>query len=150
MGQPPKSSTTASSRRGRGVQRLLSLGYATFLAVVSLKPEQQIPKIFDWSELFSPDKFAHFTAYAIFAVLLSFSTAGRSVFKSTATAVSAAALFGVLMEVLQGIAGTGRFYDPVDMVANLLGALLGGAIYLLLRTYVINRFSAPRAAKPQR
>ena len=150
MGQPPKSSTTASSRRGRSVLRLLSLGYAIFLAVVSLKPGQQIPKIFDWSELFSPDKFAHFTAYAIFAVLLSFSIAGRSVLKSTATAVTAAALFGVLMEVLQGIAGTGRFYDPVDMVANLLGATFGGVVYLLLRTYVINRFSAPPAAGPQR
>ncbi|WP_420458951.1 VanZ family protein [Neolewinella sp.] len=101
--------------------------------MVSLKPGQQIPKIFDWSELFSPDKFAHFTAYAIFAVLLSFSIGGRSVLIPTATAVTAAALFGVLMEVLQGIAGTGRFYDPVDMVANLLGAIFGGVIYALLR-----------------
>ncbi len=148
MGQPPKSSTAASYRKGRGVQRLLSLGYAIFLAVVSLKPGQQIPKIFDWSELFSPDKFAHFTAYAIFAVLLSFSIAGRSVLIPTATAVAAAALFGVLMEVLQGIAGTGRFYDPVDMVANLLGAILGGVIFAPLHTLLINRSSTP--AGPQR
>ena len=148
MGRPPKSSTLASYRKGRGVQRALSLVYAVFLAVVSLTPGQQIPKIFDWSELFSPDKFAHFTAYAIFAVLLSFSIGGRSVLKTTATAVTAAALFGVLMEVLQGIAGTGRFYDPVDMVANLLGAILGGVLYVLFRTITKSRPST--TVGPQR
>ncbi len=40
------------------------------------------------------------------------------------------------MEVLQGIAGTGRDFDPVDMVANLIGALLGGVIFLFFRQIV--------------
>lgn len=40
--------------------------------------------------------------------------------------------FGVLLELLQGVSGTGRSYDPVDMAANTLGALLGGAAYGLL------------------
>ena len=143
MGQAPKASTTASFVQGLGVQRLLSLAYAIFLSVVSLAPGQRIPKIFDWTELFSPDKLAHFGAYAIFAVLLSFSIAGPSVLKRAAMAVLAATLFGVLMEVLQGIAGTGRDFDPVDMVANLLGALLGGLVYLLLHT-VIKRLAPVR------
>lgn len=36
------------------------------------------------------------------------------------------------MEILQGLSGTGRQFDPVDMVANFLGALLGGLAYWLL------------------
>lgn len=61
--------------------------------------------------------------------------------KEAATAAFAAALFGVLMEVLQGIAGTGRDFDPVDMVANLIGAILGGAVYLLLRHLVFKHLT---------
>ncbi|MGB3801140.1 MAG: VanZ family protein, partial [Lewinella sp.] len=115
---------------------------ALVLTYVSLAPGQQIPGIFDWSELFSPDKIAHFGAYAFFAVLLSFAIGMASPGKRAATAALAAALFGALMEVLQGISGTGREYDPVDMAANLIGALLGGAIYLLYRQ-IVYKYLAP-------
>jgi len=43
------------------------------------------------------------------------------------------------MELLQGISGTGRSSDPVDMVANLLGAVGGGLtflLYQLLKTWL--------------
>ncbi len=40
------------------------------------------------------------------------------------------------MEVLQGVSGLGREFDLVDMVANLIGAILGGAFYLLYRQIV--------------
>jgi len=46
-------------------------------------------------------------------------------------AIFIAASFGALMEILQGISGTGRHFDPVDMVANLLGAILGGLVFYL-------------------
>ena len=36
------------------------------------------------------------------------------------------------MEVLQGTMGNGRDFDPVDMVANLIGAILGGLTAWLL------------------
>ncbi len=35
------------------------------------------------------------------------------------------------MEGLQAISGTGRSFDPVDMVANVIGAILGGLCYWL-------------------
>lgn len=35
------------------------------------------------------------------------------------------------MEVLQVLVGTGRSFDPVDMIANFIGALLGGVIITL-------------------
>lgn len=51
-----------------------------------------------------------------------------------------AVAFGALMEVLQGLAATGRQADPVDMVANLMGALLGGRVGYQLCPYLEKRF----------
>ena len=141
MGQPPKPVAPASNPRRR-VQRYLSLAYALLLSYLSLAPGQRIPEIFDWGTLFSPDKVAHFGAYAVFALLLSTAFTIDKPVKRTATAVFAAAAFGVLMEVLQALAGTGRSFDPVDMVANLIGACLGGLVYLLLRL-LINNYLTP-------
>ena len=90
-----------------------------------------MPRIPNWSDLFSPDKVAHFGAYAIFALLLSVELYPRFSGKGIVYAVLAAAGFGALMEVLQGLTGLGREADPVDMVANLLGALLGAVTFWL-------------------
>jgi len=103
--------------------------------VGSLSPGSNLPKFPDWDLLFTPDKVAHFGAYGLFAVLLSVNFVERRGVWGIGLAVILAALFGVLMEILQGISGTGRNFDPVDMVANLLGALLGGALFLAYHSY---------------
>lgn len=131
MPRPPRARWSASSVRRRRLIRAITGVYGLLLAVGSLVPGRNLPKMLDWGTLFSQDKIAHFGAYALFAVLLSLSLPGKSRWKNAATAVVISSAFGVLMEVLQGQAGTGREFDPVDMVANLLGALLGGALYLL-------------------
>lgn len=90
-----------------------------------------MPSIPDWTTLFSPDKVAHFGAYGVFALLLSAHLTERRIKWAIPRAIFLAACFGVLMEVLQGISGTGRNFDPVDMVANLFGAIVGGCGFLL-------------------
>jgi glycopeptide antibiotics resistance protein len=134
----------ASRGQWQVVQRYVAAGYALVLAVVSLMPGPRIPAIFDWSSLFSPDKAAHFVAYAVFALLLSPLRGSSSWRKRTMVAVICAAAYGVLMEVLQGIAGTGRHFDPVDMVANLIGAILGGLIYAVFLNLAIRYFASAR------
>ena len=143
MTHPPSGGPAASTLYR--LSRWLCLVYVVLITYVSLAPGQRIPGIFDWGTLFSPDKAAHFTAYAIFAVLLSLAIRwGQNGPGRAATAATLAALYGVLMEVFQGIAGTGRFFDPVDMVANALGAILGGLIYLLLYKFVLQRLTSVR------
>jgi VanZ family protein len=127
----------ASSGRWLTVQRYVTAAYALLLAVVSLAPGARIPAVFDWSSLFSPDKAAHFVAYGVFALLLSPLMGRPSWWKRALLAVTFAALFGVAMECLQAVAGTGRHFDPVDMVANLIGAILGGLIYAVFRNLAI-------------
>jgi len=90
-----------------------------------------MPSVPDWFSLFSPDKVAHFGAYGVFALLLSVTFAEHRIKQAVLYAVLLAASYGALMEILQGISGTGRQFDPVDMVANLLGAILGGLVYYL-------------------
>jgi VanZ family protein len=135
----------ASKGHWGGVQRYAAIAYALLLAVVSLMPGPRIPAIFDWSELFSPDKAAHFVAYALFGVLLAAALPAGPRLKRVALAVLGAALYGVLLEVLQGIMGIGRHFDPVDMVANLIGAILGGLFYAVFLN-LASRYVA--AAKP--
>jgi len=118
----------SSSRKQPGQWSLVAV-YALFLLIVSVLPGNNLPKVPDWFDLFGPDKVAHFGAYGVFALLLSVAPSERRTKWPIAKAVFLAALYGALMEILQGISGTGRHFDPVDMVANLLGAILGGLAY---------------------
>lgn len=115
------------------MQRLVLAAYTLFLLVVSLLPGGNLPSVPDWFSLFSPDKVAHFGAYGVFALLLSVSFAKHQTQRAVFYAIFIAAGYGCLMEILQGISGTGRHFDPVDMVANLLGAILGGLIFCLFK-----------------
>lgn len=129
--QPPKSKAAASVEVNRRVPRLLTGVYGLLLVVASLLPGDKLPTIPDWSRLFSPDKVAHFGAYAFFALLLSVCFSERGRINNTVKAVLLASCFGAIMEVLQALAGTGRSFDFIDMAANCLGALFGGIIITL-------------------
>ncbi|WP_083926298.1 VanZ family protein [Neolewinella persica] len=128
---PPKQNSSASSPRNRRLQWLVTGTYALLLLLGSVLPGSKLPSIPDWTTLFSPDKVAHFGAYGLFALLLSVFFSERRTRWAILLAVFVAALFGAAMEILQGISGTGRSFDPVDMVANLLGAIVGGLTFLL-------------------
>ena len=129
---PPIKSPSASNPRLRRLQRWALLAYGALLLLTSLLPSNRLPRIPDWSDLFSPDKVAHFLAYGIFALLLSLDFRARYGKRAALYAILFAAAFGALIEVLQGVMNLGREMDAVDMVANSLGALLGGGLFALL------------------
>lgn len=131
MDHTPKKTEGASSSRKQRIQWFASSAYAIFLLVISLLPGGNLPSVPDWFSLFSPDKVAHFGAYGLFALLLSVTFSKGRIYRAILYAVSIAAVYGIVMEILQGISGTGRHFDPVDMVANLLGAILGGLAFYL-------------------
>ncbi|MBC6996445.1 VanZ family protein [Neolewinella lacunae] len=132
-GHPPKQKREASSPQTRRIQRFAAAAYACFVLVISLLPGAALPVVPDWNLLFSPDKIAHFGVYAIFALLLSAIFTERRKLWGLIAAIGLAGTFGGLMEVLQGTVTAGRSFDPVDMVANLLGAAFGGICYLVLQ-----------------
>jgi VanZ family protein len=141
----PKKIERASSPRKQRIQWFASGAYALFLLVVSLLPGRNIPSIPNWFSLFSPDKVAHFGAYGLFALLLSAAFSESRIKRAIPYAVSVAAIYGIVMEILQGMSGTGRQFDLVDMVANFLGAILGGLAYYLF-TLLRKKTSATAAS----
>lgn len=125
----------ASSTRKQRIQWFVTAVYAVLLLIGSILPGDKLPTIPDWSTLFSPDKVLHFGAYGLFALLLSVSFSERRTKWAILRSITGAAIFGLAMEILQGLSGTGRSFDAVDMVANLLGALLGGLTFWLYQQF---------------
>ncbi|MEM9930111.1 MAG: VanZ family protein [Bacteroidota bacterium] len=128
---PPKPNKAASTPRKQRIQWFVTSVYALLLLAGSVAPGDKLPTIPNWSTLFSPDKVLHFGAYGVFALLLSVVFSERRTKWAIFSAIAVAAAFGLLMECLQAISGTGRSFDAIDMVANLIGALLGGGTFWL-------------------
>lgn len=96
----------------------LAIGWAMLAAVVWLSLTGTPPEVVDFPFV---DKVEHLLAYALlmgwFGQLYTTTCSQRSWFIGLA-------LMGVAIEYLQGWGGI-RFFDPADMLANTLGALLG-------------------------
>lgn len=119
----------SNKHRTPRLQWLAPLIWAIVLLILSTLPTSRLPKIRNWTDWVGVDKLAHLLVYAVFAVLLYLPLRGKRI-NTGLWSVVIAALYGVGMEFLQATLSTGRGYDPADMLANLIGALLG---WLLIR-----------------
>jgi VanZ family protein len=101
------------------LHKLAWVGYALALTVCSLAPVDLsgAPE--------HGDKVMHFLAYCLLVLLWPpawLGLAGR---------FALAAALGLGIEIAQGVLPTGRFADPLDALANALGAALGVGIVRL-------------------
>lgn len=105
---------------------IIWLGMVTVISLMPLRTSVQIEHA---------DLLLHFIIYALtsplFFVVLKDSTSGFIKRNVLMLSVLAAAGFGLLMEVLQGMVGY-RDFSLLDAAANTLGAL-GGAAYVKFR-----------------
>lgn len=100
--------------------------WATALACFSLAPGVPTPAgVKLW------DKFSHFTAYAVLAVLLVRVPDSRHplTLSQLSNAWLGCASYGLLLECLQWSMALGRRFEPGDLLANGLGALLGCVVF---------------------
>ncbi len=104
--------------------------WAGFIAFLSLTNAHNLPQI-DW-DLLAPDKVGHFSVYAIlnFLVLIGFFKTKKP---NTHTYYIYATIFtsnyGILMEYLQFHTTPDRQFEYPDMIANILGAIIGLLIF---------------------
>lgn len=96
----------------------LAIGWAMLGAVVFLSLTDSPPEVVDFP---LADKLEHLLAYA---VLMGWFGQIHTATRSQRTWLAALALMGVAIEYLQGWGGV-RHFEPADMLANALGALLG-------------------------
>lgn len=80
------------------------------------------------------DKANHFVAYAVFSFLFAraLSTGSKVTLRAAVSAVSAAFLFGVLVEILQSFTFS-RSPEALDAAANGLGAGFGAAVMRFIK-----------------
>ena len=98
--------------------RLAALLFAAAILFASLQPFSGTPSLTHF------DKLQHFLAYGVLTVLLGMGWPRLRVI----WLIAGATLFGAGVEVAQGLSGTGRVPSVLDGLANLVGALMGGAL----------------------
>lgn len=102
------------------------VAYLAVLAFLSLNPWVR-PRA--TGEVLSPDKLDHAIAYGGLAIIIYLCLRPRRGYRAWAVAVSGATLTGVLIEVAQSLFTRNRSGSVEDVAANIIGALLGFAVF---------------------
>ena len=100
---------------------ILWTSFVTTLSLITISSENGKSIVFDFN-----DKYVHFAFYLVF-VLVWFWFLIKTKFVKNAKniALISAILYGIIMEICQGVFTTTRTPDVYDVVANTLGALTG-------------------------
>lgn len=103
-----------------------SILWAAFILVICLMPGRHIPRV----RIPNFDKLVHTGIYTIFAVLTYFGWTRQRAFqaiqKNTALKViSALALYGITVEIMQETLTADRHFELLDELANTTGATIG-------------------------
>ena len=100
----------------------LAIAWTIFVIVASLVSFNSVPKV----KVVGSDKVVHFLFYLMFVVFWSL-TKKQSYFKIkySLLIVVIAIVFGIIIEILQGVLTKTRQADFYDVVANSLGAIVG-------------------------
>ena len=103
-----------------------------FITFISLKENNELPNI----SLVNIDKIFHVFAYVIltllWAISLYFYLPQMHFVKLLAIVVFALLCYGIIIEALQSRMTTTRLFELNDLLANLIGIVLGSAIYRYL------------------
>lgn len=106
-----------------------ALIWGVILAVLMLLPQDAFPD----SKLFSYDKLAHISVFAIFSllVLIGFQLKSKNkedITKHRGRSLTICLVYGLILEILQRFV-PGRMSDIYDLLANFTGALLGVIVF---------------------
>jgi VanZ family protein len=115
----------------------LPLFWTILIFYFSLKPSN--PNSSSFLNIEGMDKVIHFSCYLALAIswlfFLNPVKGHKQVYSYTFILIS---LLGILIEILQDHMNLGREYDPNDMIANALGALVGIILYRKYSVSVLN------------
>lgn len=101
----------------------LALAWTIVITVFSLIT---IGKIVDEVEVPFKDKIVHFLFYFVFVVLWYTYVKFKNIFKHKGLIVLLTAIvFGIVIEICQSTLTVARKGDPIDVLANSIGAILG-------------------------
>lgn len=104
-----------------------ALLWAAVILWLCLIPSRSLPE-WHWFDIMDLDKLVHAGMFFVLALLLAqaFMNAG-SPKRYLVWAVLISAAYGVSTEIMQGLEALGRRTDPIDMLANTIGACASAA-----------------------
>ena len=114
---------------------VLTIVWAIFIFIISTIPGKDIPK-FDWTELFTIDKWVHLGVYGIlvYSFLRAYyrkhlNISNPELIKIGLIAAAIASAYGWSLEYIQEHYCEGRLFEVFDGVANTAGAFLFFGIF---------------------
>ncbi|MEM9991011.1 MAG: VanZ family protein [Bacteroidota bacterium] len=104
---------------------LLALTWAAFILILStVGVGVNLPNT--WADIIGWDKVAHAFVYCILTVLLFYGWRGKKPdIKIIWMAFGIATSYGILMEIVQYSFFPNRYFEVLDIIANIVGAMLG-------------------------
>ena len=110
--------------------------WSLVILLLSILPGSSLPKV-GWKSFLEFDKIAHAGVYFVLVVITAMSLKASikaRLVKNLALVVLVCSLYGILLEVIQYIFLSDRFFEIPDIIANISGSILGSIIvYLILK-----------------
>ena len=107
------------------------IGWTLLIIYLSSGPGVQLP--FDWKDIFGIDKVGHLVFYAIHTFLLIWTLQQNGLIKTGNKkywySFFASAILGIAMEIMQGAFYPNRYFDILDIFANIIGSFLGMTLF---------------------
>lgn len=114
---------------------LFNITWAFFVLALTLMPGASMPMTNIW-DLFKFDNFAHVFVFFVLTFLTIIGLRKQYTFrvcrfKAVQLGVSVCILYGLALEVIQGLV-PGRTLEIQDMIANTLGCFVGWGLYFMI------------------
>jgi len=78
------------------------------------------------------DKLIHLICYAVLSYLALTAIGKSSIIRLYFWSILFAILYGIGIEIAQALLNTGRYFDYFDIIANIIGSLLGSLVFYLI------------------
>jgi len=112
---------------------LYTLAWAIIIALLSFYPGRELPRIDFW-ELLAFDKFMHISCYMLLLFLMINGAMKQYRFSAVRFRIGSIVFmicftYSILLEALQPIVMSDRIFDYFDIIANLIGCIIGIFLY---------------------
>jgi len=110
-----------------------ALGWSLVILFLSLLPGKNLPKV-GWDLFLHLDKVAHAVVYFILALAIGWSfDKGKGLgWKRIFGIVTICTIYGIVLEVLQYRFLSDRFFEIHDIIANIIGSIVGAVVVFLM------------------
>ncbi len=109
-----------------------ALLWSILIFVLSAGPGVQVPS--SWMDLISVDKFGHAGVYGILTILICWGSWKKRTALTNALllfGLTISSTFGIIMEGMQYFFFPHRYFEVLDIIANIIGSLIGLLLFYL-------------------